>query len=178
MPLKILPKMLSSASSANVQPILKKQISPKIKTTNTDRKRLVLGTTLLPRFLDQRGRPQGCLCRICRSPNASAINMALLAGEPLRSLEERTGHSKSSLQCHKNHIPPMLVAAANSKKTADATTVASELCELVELVRGIRAQAFNDGDMRVFFSAAAREQALIGIKQGLTKANNRLRLDL
>jgi hypothetical protein len=141
------------------------QNSLKVGTAITDPSRpMQSGTEPLPRVLDQRGRPQGCLCNICRSPNALAINMALLAGEPLRSIEERTGHSKSSLQRHQSHIPPMLVAAANAQKATDAAAVASGFCELLQSVRGVRIQAYNDGDMRAFFSAAAREQALIAIQ--------------
>jgi hypothetical protein len=141
-----------------------------VETANTDRSRPDQPQTKpLPKVLDQRGRPQGCLCRVCRSPNALAINMALLSGEPLRSIEERTGHKKSSLQRHQSHIPPLLVAAANLEKAADAATVASGFYELLEQVRGVRIQAHNDGDMRAFFAAAAREQALIAIQAKISE---------
>jgi hypothetical protein len=156
---------LMSGPDSNLQNTLK------VETANTDRIHPNQSQTKpLPRVLDQRGRPQGCLCQVCRSPNALAINMALLTGEPLRSIEERTGHSKSSLQRHQSHIPPLLVAAANSQKAADAATVVSGFCELLESVRGVRIQAYNDGDMRAFFLAAAREQALMAIQAKISES--------
>lgn len=123
-----------------------------------------LGTKQFPKSVDQRGRPQGCLCTICRSPDVLGINMALLAREPLRSLEERTGHSKSALQRHQTHIPPILRAAASSQKAGDGAAVASAFYDLLQAVRSVRIQAYNDGDMRTFIAAVAREQALIAIQ--------------
>ena len=52
-------------------------------------------------------------CKSCRSPQREELDRALIAGEPLRSLEKRFGMAKTSIARHaRRHLTAALAAAA------------------------------------------------------------------
>ena len=88
-------------------------------------------------------------CHVCRGPHEREINVALVSGEPVRSIGERFGCSKSSLLRHFHKcVPESLVMARQSKKIAEAEFVAAELCKMVRDAKRIMALAEKAGDAR------------------------------
>lgn len=93
-------------------------------------------------------------CHVCRGPLEHEVNLALLSGEPVRSIAERFGYSKSSLLRHFHKcIPQSLVMARQSKKIGEAEFVAAELCKMVRDAKRILAMAEKAGDMRTALMA-------------------------
>lgn len=73
-------------------------------------------------------------CTVCRHKKLSDINLALVSGEPLRSIAGRMGLAKSSLQRHKeNCIPRDLIQARLFGKIADADMLLGQLCSLQQV---------------------------------------------
>jgi protein involved in temperature-dependent protein secretion len=71
-------------------------------------------------------------CTVCRHKNVSEINLALVSGEPLRSIAGRTSLAKSSLQRHKeNCIPRDIIQARQFGKIADADMLLGQVCNLL-----------------------------------------------
>jgi hypothetical protein len=93
-------------------------------------------------------------CHVCRGPHEHDVNLALLSGEPVRSIGQRYGYSKSSLLRHFHRcIPQSLVMARQSKKIGEAEFVTAELCKMVRNTKHIMALAEKAGDTRTSLMA-------------------------
>ena len=93
-------------------------------------------------------------CTICRRTDQRAINLALLSGEPFRSIAGRTGVSKSALVRHRiNCVPRDLVQARQSNQIAEADLLLAEVCKLQRRANSILAKAEAAGDLRTALSA-------------------------
>ncbi|MGH8542121.1 MAG: hypothetical protein ACREX3_00405 [Gammaproteobacteria bacterium] len=68
------------------------------------------------------------VCTVCRHADRTAIDEALLAGEPLRDIARRVAVSKDALARHKaDHLPAHLARAAEAEKAADATSLLGQM---------------------------------------------------
>jgi hypothetical protein len=93
-------------------------------------------------------------CHVCRGPHEHEVNLALLSGEPVRSIGERFSYSKSSLLRHFHKcIPQSVIMARQSKKVSEAEFVAAELCKMVRNAKRIMALAEKAGDARTSLMA-------------------------
>jgi hypothetical protein len=71
-------------------------------------------------------------CAPCRHPQRPAIDAALLAGEPLRTIADRFGPSKTALLRHREHVPKALAAAKDAERAADADSLLDKVGALLE----------------------------------------------
>ena len=93
-------------------------------------------------------------CTICRRRDEPAINLALLAGEPFRSIAERTGVSKSALVRHRiKCVPRDLAQARLSKKVAQSDLLLADVCRLQRRANSILSKAEMSGDLRTALAA-------------------------
>src|SRR4051812_21840484 len=82
--------------------------------------------------LPARAKLMAVRCRVCRTRNERDVNLAFLSGEPVRSIEQRTGFSKSALLRHFHScVPKSVIMARQSGKIADAEFVTAELCKMI-----------------------------------------------
>ena len=90
-------------------------------------------------------------CTVCRHPQLSAIDLALLAGHTLESLHHQYGVSVSAVQRHKNHLKEKMRRARerleNSRKQ-DSLLKLSALLDHVQ--RGVEAAAAEGDTDKVF----------------------------
>jgi hypothetical protein len=70
------------------------------------------------------------VCRVCRSPNLTEIDKALLSETPLRHVAAQFGTSSSALVRHKAHIVTDLVQAHAAEKRETASTILEEINRL------------------------------------------------
>jgi hypothetical protein len=102
-------------------------------------------------------------CTVCRYKNVSEINLALVSGEPLRSIAGRTGLTKSSLQRHKqNCIPRDIIQARQIGKIADANMLLGQICNLQQRSEQILTKAEQSDDHKIAL-AAIREQVPLNL---------------
>ena len=73
-------------------------------------------------------------CTVCLHPRRPEVDAALLAGEPLRTIADQFGRSKTALLRHREHVVPALALAKQAAEVADADS-------LLEKVRGLEADA-------------------------------------
>ena len=88
-------------------------------------------------------------CVICRHKQLEAINMALAAGEPLRSIAKRFKVTDGSVGRHKKHV-----AALIAKVEERRVTIADRLQTLVISAIQTLEDAFKQDDFRLKIMAA------------------------
>jgi hypothetical protein len=79
-------------------------------------------------------------CTICRHPQLEEIAVSLVRNGT-RDTARRFGMSRSALDRHKKHLPSTLVKAHEAKEVAAASSVLSQLRELVSDCRIIAGKA-------------------------------------
>jgi hypothetical protein len=88
-------------------------------------------------------------CRVCRLANRNEVEEALLAGEPLRNIAERSGTSATALHRHKEaHLPIKLVRAAESREIDSAESLTAKLRAIEAEARRLGQKAEKAGDTR------------------------------
>jgi len=88
-------------------------------------------------------------CTVCRLPNRQEVEEALLAGEPLRNIAERSGTSATALHRHKEgHLPVKLVKAAESREVDSAESLTAKLRAIEAEARRLGQKAEKAGDTR------------------------------
>lgn len=99
----------------------------------------------------------GRYCETCRHSQRQEIDLALLAGESLRSIAERTGLSHSSVCRHKrNCLPQDLLQARISKKILDSDFLVAKVSKLIRSVENVLQKA-EEADKALLVLAAVRE---------------------
>src|SRR5262245_42277085 len=79
------------------------------------------GATSVHRPLRLPLRPVGRPCETCRHSQRNAIDLALVGGEPLRTVAERFGLSHSSVARHKlKCVPTDLLEARRQRRVEDS----------------------------------------------------------
>ena len=107
--------------------------------------------------VDGLSRKSGRYCETCGHPECNDINLALLSGETLRSIAQRTGLSHSSISRHKlNCLPQDLLQARLSKNLLDSDFLLAKASKLFRAVEQALEKAQQTGTTSSVL-AAARE---------------------
>jgi hypothetical protein len=102
----------------------------------------------------------------------SQINLALVSGEPLRSIAGRTGLAKSSLQRHKeNCIPRDIVQARLFGKVADTDMLLGQLCRLQQRSEQILSNVEQSNDHRTALAAIREIRGLLELQGKFVPGN-------
>ena len=97
-------------------------------------------------------------CTICGHSKRSAIEKALLSGEALRKIAERTGTSVTSLHRHKTeHLTPTLVKANGAAEAAHGDDLLAKLASIESEARGILKDAKTAKDLGAAGSPEPRQ---------------------
>jgi hypothetical protein len=87
---------------------------------------------------------------VCRSPNRTAIDRALLAGESYRTVADRERLSKTALIRHRgSHLPREMAKAQEVREVAAADDLIGQLKALQSKTVGTLLNAEREGDHRV-----------------------------
>ena len=93
-------------------------------------------------------------CTICIHPEREAIDKALVSGQAYRSAARRFGASPPSVYRHQqDHLPAMLVRAAEAEDTAHGSDLYGQMVDLQQAALGILAAAEEAGDHRTALMA-------------------------
>ena len=119
----------------------------------------------------------GMTCTTWRHEARETIDEALVAGEPHRSIAEQYGLSPSAVLRHQdNHLPAVLVKAAESKELAHGTALLEQVEWLLTETKESMERSKNNGKEKDFL-AGAREtrhtMELVGRITGELRENNR-----
>jgi len=96
----------------------------------------------------------GRTCATCVHPAHEAIDKALLAGEPYRSVAKRYEASPPSVYRHwQDHLPAALVKAREAGEIAHGDDLLTQLRDLQGKALGILAQAEKAADLRTALMA-------------------------
>jgi len=90
--------------------------------------------------------PRTCLS--CSHPRRGSIDKALVAGEPLRNIEERVSISPQSLLRHKQHVSQAIVKAAGEQENKHGLNLLEEAERVRRKAWELLAKAECDGDYR------------------------------
>jgi hypothetical protein len=93
-------------------------------------------------------------CTVCTHPDRGAIDAALVAGEPYRSIARRCGVSAPATYRHQQeHIPVALSKAKEAAVVAHADGLLEQVRDLQGKALGILGKAEAAGDLRVALGA-------------------------
>ena len=116
-------------------------------------------------------RTAGRGCETCRHRESKAIGLALLAGEPLRSIAERYDLSHSSVARHKlKCVPSDLMQARAAKKFAEADFLLAKACSLDREAEAVCQRALAKGDSRSAISAISERRRIVALQLGVSRA--------
>jgi hypothetical protein len=76
-------------------------------------------------------------CTICRHPERTTIDGALVEREPLRNIAERFGTTATSLHRHRQHLPAYLALAKDAKEMVNASGLLDRVEFLIDRLEGI-----------------------------------------
>ncbi len=93
-------------------------------------------------------------CTVCTHKKRTAIDKALVARQPFRTIADRFGVSKSALIRHSDdHIPAALVKAQEATEAAQADNLLAQVTDLRDRAIGILDTAVATDDLRVALGA-------------------------
>ena len=93
-------------------------------------------------------------CTICTHKDRDAIDKALVAREPFRTIADRFGVTKTSLIRHSDdHIPAALVKAQAATDAANADNLLAQVVDLRDKALGILGKAEESNDLRTAIAA-------------------------
>src|SRR2546426_6646485 len=108
------------------------------------------------------------ICSICQHESRAEIDQALLAGEPLRSIAQRTGTSATSLHRHRNgHLPTALVKAKQVADEVQAETLWQRLKAINSETAAILAEARQSQNHVIALQAIARVERQVELEARL-----------
>ena len=109
------------------------------------------------------------VCTVCASPDRAAIDKALVAGEPVRSVASRYGTlGRMAVQRHKEeHLPTALVAAAGEEAVKQALDVVQQLKAINGASMAILVEARRAQDGELALKAVDRIQRQIELQAKL-----------
>jgi hypothetical protein len=88
-------------------------------------------------------------CTVCAHTDSVLINEALvIERRSLRNIAKQFDVSYSAVNRHKQHIPELLVKAAEAMELEDAERLAIELNKVKEDVHRLKDKAEDEGDLR------------------------------
>jgi hypothetical protein len=95
-------------------------------------------------------------CGICSHANRAAIDAAIVAGTPLRTISGQNGTSRTALHRHKRHVSASLVKASEKREERLGDSLLADMRRLKERLWAQVDAAELDGD-RAAFTGLARE---------------------
>ncbi len=99
-------------------------------------------------------------CTICRHPERDAINAALIAQEPLRSIAKRTGTHAAAIFRHKqSHLPLVLTNAAREVEVVQAMSLLEQVEVFQATALAIMAEAKAMGNHYIALMAMREGRA-------------------
>ena len=90
--------------------------------------------------------PRTCLA--CASPERTAIEQALVAGEPLRNIAKRVSISPAGLLRHKIHVSQAIVKATEKREERLGDSLVDEMRRVQRKAWELLAKTESDGDHR------------------------------
>ena len=90
--------------------------------------------------------PQTCLA--CSSPQRTAIDKALVAGEPLRNIAKRVSISPAGLLRHKSHVAHAIVKAGAQREERLGHSLLDEMRRINRKAWELLARTESEGDHR------------------------------
>ncbi len=108
------------------------------------------------------------VCTICTHPDRAAINAALLAGTPLRSIAEHNGVSATALHRHKEeHVPATLAKAHEVEDVRQALDIVAQLKAINGAALTVLGEARRSGNGELALKAIDRIQRQIELQAKL-----------
>jgi hemoglobin-like flavoprotein len=108
-------------------------------------------------------------CTVCSHPKRSAIEKALVAGEPFRDIARRVAVSKDALARHRaEHLPPRLAKATEAKEVTSANNLLEQIRTLLTKALGYQDQAEKAKDLRTALLANREARANLELLAELT----------
>src|SRR3712207_3703839 len=100
-------------------------------------------------------------CSVCQHRERGAIDRALVAGEPARTVASRyVTLGRMAVQRHKeNHLPASLVKAQEAAEVAHADDLLSQVRDLRDKALGILTKAERAGDLKTALLAIREARA-------------------
>ncbi len=93
-------------------------------------------------------------CTICGHKKRSAVDKALVARQPFRTIADQFGVSKTALLRHyDDHLPSSLVKAQQATEAAQADALLAQVVDLRDKALGVLEQAEASEDLRTAVSA-------------------------
>jgi hypothetical protein len=114
-------------------------------------------------------------CSVCRHPQRSAIDTALVENQPLRDIAKRFGTTPASVHRHKQHLPVALTKAKQAQEVARATTLLDQVESLIGRLETITEQAQKD---RAWSAAAGAIREMRGCLTLLAQMRGELASDV
>jgi hypothetical protein len=87
-------------------------------------------------------------CRACSSPNRTAIEKAIVSGEPLREISEKSRISISALHRHKHHAGQALVKARERREEKSGDGLLDEIERIRKRAWELLSSLEKSGDLR------------------------------
>lgn len=107
-------------------------------------------------------------CTICRHPNRTEIDTALIRPDSFRDIATRYGTSKSALERHRDKcLPKHLLRAKEDSETQSATALVKELRELARKTGLILTRAMDEKNGDLALKAIARLERQLELKARL-----------
>src|SRR4051794_1704403 len=108
------------------------------------------------------------VCTVCAHAQRSAIDQELVSGGSFPGIAGRYGLAKSSVERHKaDHLPEMLVRAAEQENTSHAIDVLKQLRAINGATLNILSEARREGDHNTALKAIDRVQRQIELQAKL-----------
>ncbi len=100
------------------------------------------------------------VCTVCTHADRSAINAALVSGEPKRAIASRYDLTAASVKRHaRRHLPRALALATQAARVADADNLIERVQAMERRARAYEAQAASAGNVRVALLALREQRA-------------------
>ncbi len=104
--------------------------------------------------------PRVCSC--CTHAEREAINAALVANEPYRTIADRYGLSHQALMRHKaEHLPSIMVKSEEAREVAHADDLVWQIKQLRNKAIGILGKAETAGDLKTALMGVREARACI-----------------
>jgi hypothetical protein len=101
-------------------------------------------------------------CRACSSPDRTAIDEAIVSGEPLRNIAKRVSISPAALLRHKTHVSQALVKASEKREESIGVSIMARLEGLYQRAEKVLNNAEASGDGRLALAGIREVRETLG----------------
>ncbi len=114
------------------------------------------------------------ICSVCTHPDRAAVDAALLAQEPLRTIADRWSVSKTALIRHReDHLPTILVQAKVAGEVARADDLLAQVRDLQGRALRILSVAEGEGDLKTALQGIREARGCLELLAELTQQLDR-----